>query len=134
MSDLILLRGLPGSGKSTLAQVVAPFHNVAADDYFDSFRDGVFDARLIGVAHRWCRERTCTWMQNDAPIIAVHNTFTRQSEMTEYFALAEEFGYRIHTLIVENRHGGQNVHEVPPETVDKMKKRFQVQLKGESDE
>jgi hypothetical protein len=48
--------------------------------------------------------------------------------MDYYFELADIYGYRVYSLIVENRHGGVNEHGVPQETLDKMKNRFEVQL------
>ena len=32
------------------------------------------------------------------------------------------------SLIVENRHGGKNVHGVPDETLEKMEQRFSIKL------
>jgi hypothetical protein len=60
--------------------------------------------------------------------IVVSNTFTQEWEMTPYFELAEKYGYRVHSLIVENRHGGVNEHGVPEDKLGLMKKRFEVKL------
>ena len=62
------------------------------------------------------------------PTIVVSNTFTTEKEMKPYYKLAEQYGYRVHSLIVENRHGGINEHNVPDETLEKMKKRFEIKL------
>jgi hypothetical protein len=48
--------------------------------------------------------------------------------MKEYFDLAEKYGYTVVSLIVENRHGGKNIHGVPDEKVEQMKKRFEIKL------
>jgi hypothetical protein len=48
--------------------------------------------------------------------------------MEEYYKLAERYGYRVHSLIVENRHGGINEHNVPEEKLEQMKTRFEVKL------
>jgi hypothetical protein len=48
--------------------------------------------------------------------------------MTPYFELAEKYGYRVHSLIVENRHGGVNQHGVPEDKLEIMKNRFEVKL------
>jgi hypothetical protein len=48
--------------------------------------------------------------------------------MEPYFQMAEKFGYRISTVIVENRHMGENVHGVPSDKLDAMAKRFEVKL------
>jgi hypothetical protein len=60
--------------------------------------------------------------------IVVSNTFTQEWEMEAYYLLAEEMGYTVFSLIVENRHGGKNVHGVPEEKLQAMKDRFEIKL------
>jgi hypothetical protein len=48
--------------------------------------------------------------------------------MKSYFDLAEKHGYRVYSLIVENRHGGVNEHGVPEDKLEIMKNRFEVKL------
>jgi hypothetical protein len=42
--------------------------------------------------------------------------------------LADEYGYRVYSLIVENRHGGVNEHGVPEEKLEQMKTKFKIKL------
>jgi len=132
--DLILLRGLPGSGKSTLGEVILYLPNnnlkpLSADDYFTK-PDGTynFDFEKLKEAHNDCQQRCANLMMNGVIRIVVANTFTQEWEMKPYFEMAERYGYRVHTLIVENRHGGNNVHGVPDEKLEIMKNRFDVSL------
>ena len=60
--------------------------------------------------------------------IAVSNTFTQEWEMKPYVELAEKYGYTVFTIIVENRHGGVNTHNVPEETLNAMLNRFETKL------
>ena len=60
--------------------------------------------------------------------IVVSNTFTQEWEMKTYFDLAGKNGYKVFSIIVENRHGGETVHNVPKETLEKMKNRFEIKL------
>jgi predicted kinase len=62
------------------------------------------------------------------PEIIVSNTFTQEWEMKPYIDLANQYGYTIFTIIVENRHGNSSVHNVPEETMVKMKDRFEIKL------
>lgn len=133
MKNLILLRGLPGSGKSTTAELLGAGSSGTAHYEADMFfmRDGEykFDFSQIKEAHKWCQssvERTMFLGHNST--IIVSNTFTQEWEMDVYYKLAEEWGYRVTSLIVENRHEGVNVHGVPQETLDKMKQRFEIKL------
>lgn len=126
MKELILLRGLPGSGKSTLAKLICNQH-VEADMYFMVNGTYEFDPSALGRAHEWCQNKTEEWMKKGYNVV-VSNTFTTDWEMASYFKLAEVYGYRVHTLVVENRHDGVNEHNVPGEVLEKMKNRFEIKL------
>ena len=67
-------------------------------------------------------------MEDDFQKIAVSNTFTQEWEMDAYYELAKQYGYRVFSLIVENRHGGVNEHGVPEDKLEQMKTRFEVKL------
>ena len=60
--------------------------------------------------------------------IVVSNTSTQEWEMEPYIDMAEEKGYSVFSLIVENRHSGDNIHGVPSESIERMKNRFEIQL------
>jgi hypothetical protein len=34
----------------------------------------------------------------------------------------------VFSIVVENRHGGTNVHEVPEEKLEQMRNRFEIKL------
>lgn len=127
MKELFLLRGIPGSGKSTLAKSLGGRH-FEADMYF--VRDGEykFDSTKLKDAHEWCRSSVGGLMINEEPKLVVSNTFTQEWEMKPYYELADKYGYKVFSLIVENRHGGVNKHGVPDEVLDKMKNRFEIKL------
>ena len=133
--ELILLRGLPGSGKSTLAKIILQLRStdepevLSADDFFeDKEGDYNFDATKLKEAHNYCQFRCSERMRQQKARIVVANTFTQEWEMDEYFKMAERYNYRVHTVIVENRHGNENVHGVPEDKLQQMKDRFQIKL------
>jgi len=131
MKELILLRGLPGSGKSTFARLIshAGAGHIEADMFFMKDGEYKFDASRLKDAHNRCHDVVEDWMNPGGfETIIVSNTFTQEWEMEYYYKLAEQYGYRVHSLIVENRHEGINEHNVPEETLEKMKKRFEVSL------
>ena len=127
MKELFLLRGLPGSGKSTLAKALGG-EQVEADQYFIVDGEYRFDPTKSKTAHEWCRNQVSDWMFLEFERIVVSNTFTQEWEMEPYFQMAKEKGYMVYSLIVENRHGGNNVHGVPPEKLQQMKSRFEFKL------
>lgn len=49
--------------------------------------------------------------------------------MKPYLDMAEIYGYRVVSLVVENRHGNSSVHGVPEETMKKMEDRFSIKLR-----
>lgn len=151
MKTLFLLRGCPGSGKTFTANLLSEngkYPVLSADMYFeDSEGNYHWDASKIKDAHAWCKEQLEGLMsgvfriefpdRNQKSIyfnreiqtkIFVANTFTQEWEMEDYFKLAEKYGYQVVSLIVENRHGNKNVHDVPDEKVQIMRERFQIKL------
>lgn len=133
---LTLVRGLPGSGKSTFANTITNKYSICEADKFFYDGDGNynFDVDKLREAHKWCRNEVETrMMDNDVnpqyyPEIVVSNTFTQEWEMEEYFKLAEKYGYMVFTIVVENRHGGVNLHGVPDDKLEQMRNRFEVKL------
>ena len=135
---LYIVRGLPGSGKSTFAKklVGSEFLVCEADKYFIDKETGEynFDVFKIKDAHKYCHDLVETYMKdslvNDQFYreIAVSNTFTQEWEMKPYFELAEKYGYTVFVAIVENRHGGKNVHGVPDDKLEIMRNRFEFKL------
>lgn len=135
---LYIIRGIPGSGKSTFANqlVGSDFLVCEADKYFidketDEYK---FDSSKIKDAHNYCQNLVETYMKdslvNDQWYrqIAVSNTFTQEWEMKPYFDLAKKYGYIVFSVIVENRHGGKNLHGVPEDKIELMKNRFEIKL------
>ena len=132
MKTLYIVRGMPGSGKSTFAKSIGGIH-IEADQFFMINGEYNFDITKIKLAHKYCQNQTEAWMKTDGvqvnnDKIVVSNTFTQEWEMEPYFKLAEKYGYRTFSLIVENRHGGVNEHDVPEDKLEIMKNRFEVKL------
>ena len=125
--NLYLLRGIPGAGKSTLAKQLGDA-NFEADSYFMVDGEYKFDPTKLRTAHKWCKLRVEHAMEDGLDRVVVSNTFTQEWEMEEYYELAKQYGYRVFSIIVENRHGGKNLHGVPEDKLQIMKDRFEVKL------
>jgi len=133
---LTLLRGVPGSGKSSFAKMITNNYSICEADQFFYDKEGNynFDPTRLKAAHEWCKFHVETRMKDNQnnpqyyPNIVVSNTFTQEWEMGDYFDLAKKYGYKVFTLIVENRHGGVNQHGVPEEKIQQMKDRFEIKL------
>ena len=129
--ELFLLRGLPGAGKSTLAKMLVGdkdyCHKEADMFHVNEKGEYKWNPENVKESHKWCQEEVEFLMKYEHRVV-VSNTFTQEWEMQAYYELAERYGYRVHSLIVENRHGGVNSHNVPEETLEKMKQRFETKL------
>ena len=125
MPKLILVRGLPGSGKSTLAKMITVgetgFHLEADMFFIDSTGDYKFDINYIGTAHKWCQDMTMNLLEKGNYVI-VSNTFTTKKELKPYFEIARKCGIIPQVILCQNEF--PNVHDVPEETLRKMKERF----------
>jgi predicted kinase len=133
MKTLFLLRGVPGSGKSTLAQYLNADVHLEADQYFVVDGEYKFEPSKLRLAHQWCQDQAETAMLLNHTaglnnIIVVSNTFTMEWEMDVYYDMAKTYGYRVMSLIVENRHGGVNTHGCPEDKVQAMRDRFEIKL------
>ena len=132
MKTLYIVRSVPGSGKSTFAKSLGGTH-FEADMFFMKDGEYKFDMSKIKEAHNWCQDsvNTAMIMNNTAGLnetIVVSNTFTQEWEMKPYFEMAELHEYRVFSIILENRHGGVNEHNVPEDKIEQMKNRFEVVL------
>lgn len=136
--NLILIRGVSGSGKTSFAEFLI-YHllgdctdstMVCADSFFyDEEGNYNFDSSRLWEAHEWCRESVKNEMIEDEGDIIVHNTFTTQREIDPYIDLAAEHDYNVISLIVENRHGNKDVHNVPEDILDRQERRLRNSIK-----
>lgn len=132
MPTLYLIRGIPGSGKSTLARTMRDFGMVRecleADYYFtDDNGNYEFRADRLQQAHEWCQGMCRIFLDHDHNV-AVSNTSTTEKEVETYRKIAEDCGAAFVSVVVENRHEGKNVHNVPDEKIRQMQTRFSVKL------
>lgn len=126
MKTLYIVRGLPGSGKSSLAKKITELV-YSADDFFTNKKGEYnFNAKLLGKAHEWCWGKVRDAMFIGANAVAVANTFTQAWEAERYYQIAEEYGYSVFVIECQNDFG--NVHDVPQESIDAMKERWEKNL------
>jgi len=129
--SLVLVRGLPDSGKTTFATLISgKVPVVSADNFFEDPDTGKYewDASKLPDAHKYSQLCTRIMMEKQISRICVANTFTTDDEMLPYYELADIFGYRVFSIIVENRHGNISIHDVPKSTIENMKTRFKITL------
>lgn len=133
MKEMIILRALPGAGKSTFAKLLDQCWYgssviVSADNYWYEDGEYKFDVSRLHLAHKWAQDEALSYCRMSYSCVIIDNTNTTPKEMEPYEKIAQEYGYKVTYLIVENRHGNNSIHNVPDDTIQKMKTRFQVKL------
>ena len=140
MPNLLIVRGLPGSGKSTFAKsildnsndcalVTKSFNNMVythhyeADMFFEN--DGVynFQRKFISFAHDWCYDNVLRSLLNGNNTI-VSNTFVKFWELSKYLDLIKLLP-DVKIEIVELHTQFDSIHDVPADTIGKMKKSWE---------
>ncbi len=123
MLRLVLVRGLPGSGKSTMAREMGELglRHFETDQFFvDSKGVYRFDATKLGKAHQWCQDAVKAHLDAGGKAV-VSNTFTQKWEALPYLDMVDPSEVEI--LVATGDWG--NTHGVPPESIQRMKDRWE---------
>lgn len=131
MPTLYLIRGVPGSGKSTLAKKMIDsgmaYFWGEADHFFENEDGYDFNPKLLHQAHFRCQDRTIFYLKQNKNVV-VSNTSTTEKEVETYRQIALTCGADFVSIVVENRHEGKNLHDVPEDKIQQMKNRFSLKL------
>jgi hypothetical protein len=142
-TNLILVRGVSGAGKSTIGELFDDDRTkiLSTDDMFYVDGEYIFNPSKLSEYHAATIVKVknlmieynyqvldCDYVWFPINRIVVCNTFTSEWEMKPYLQLAKIYEWRVHTIIVENRHDSDSIHNVPTETIKEQKERFEVYL------
>lgn len=121
---LYIIRGIPGSGKSTLAQKLAPNAAFEADAYMVNSRgEYEFNPNRLSEVHQKCYDAVRNALTSGIEHVAVANTFVKKWEYKKYVDLAIELGINYEIIVCDG--GYQNIHGVPEEAIQRMKKNWE---------
>ena len=119
---LYIIRGIPGSGKSTLAQTLTENYS-EADQFMYENGEYKWHPSKLKYAHQQCFEKIENWMKDGISPIAVSNTFIKLKDFKPYVNLAQQYEYNVEIKECDGNYG--SIHDVPSDTMEKMKKKFQ---------
>jgi uridine kinase len=132
--QILILRSVSGAGKSTLAKVLTSrigWVTVCADDYFtDAAGNYNFDATKLSNAHAECKVNFIEAL-NESTVegIVVANTNTSTAECKFYEQEAAKVGATVFHIVIENRHGNSNIHNVPDNVLERQEANIRNSLK-----
>lgn len=89
----------------------------------DSDGNYKFDPSRLGYCHQQCQRDVQAALQAGIPVIAVSNTFVKKRDYAPYVRLARIFGAEVEIIVMSGNWG--NVHNVPAETVERMRQQFE---------
>lgn len=129
MKEVYILRAVPGSGKSMLADSLGGVI-CCADDYFvDEAGNYNFDSTKLWQAHKDCRRKFSKAIEDGEHRIVVANTNVDRKDVEYYRDIATGAGYTVFVLVVENWHNGNDVHNVPQESKQRMADKLSRSIK-----
>lgn len=129
--NLFIIRGLPGSGKSAFIQAVAPEDTLVFNtDAVLTHPDGTYEwtPERHSNAKETMNEAIRSALVRGEPRIFLDGVFDEAEHFEPFIELAREKGYRVYTVVVENRHGGVSSHGVSEETLARFRANFDIQL------
>jgi hypothetical protein len=81
-----------------------------------------FNPTMLKAAHEWCQTKTEDYLERGYNVI-VSNTFTTLKEIKPYELIAKKLSIAMEVYQMNNSF--KSVHDVPEETLKKMKDRWQ---------
>lgn len=128
-----LIRGVSGAGKSTVADLLRMYLPDGVNTEADKFRyiDGVYAYRDVPnhYAHGNCKREVRQWLEEGMSNIVVSNTSCRRKDVNMYKNMAEKYGYRFISIVVENYHESGNTHGVTDEVLEQMEGQLRESIK-----
>lgn len=121
---ITFIRGIPGSGKTTIAQKLNA--ELVEADMFFIHKDGEYKhvKRFIKDAHSWCQQEMKRLLLAGHNVV-VANTFIKKWEVENYLKLAQSLGLELEVEVIEAKGRYQNVHGVPDEVVERMRRQYE---------
>ena len=138
VKNLYIFRGVPGAGKSTVSHEFAgngEYPVIEDDKYFivegvDRRAEDYDNEKHNKLAAQWSLDRLEEVMEEGIEKVFVANPFIKQKYLTPYFELANKYGYRVTSMVVENYHESREIKDKERlETLEDASYRLPEELK-----
>ena len=130
MKNLYIIRGPFGTGKTEFIKTLLDDHNIVSCwDYYRHYGQNKWNEKLKPFADEFCRNGVKELMDKDVQTIAVTNTFSTCADMDYFYALAEERGYRVFSMVMTNQCCNEYKKDVPDEVVKGQHERLAEDMK-----
>ena len=126
-----LLRAAQGAGKSFTANKLLQLPDsivCCADDYFMVDGKYKFDGSKLKYAHQECQRKFIAALDFGKENIIVSNCNAKERDYNFYIEAAKQYGAILISLVVENRHGGKNVHGCDESIVNRVRESIKNSL------
>lgn len=123
--------------KSVFARLFLKNHVVIceADDWFiDKNGKYTFDNKKLGHAHTYCMNKFDAALKAKRSLVIVSNVNCETKHLKYYLDNAKENGYKVFSIVIENRNNTKSVHNVPDSSILKMEETLRRNLKFTSHE
>lgn len=143
MNIAIISRGLPGSCKSSFFKLLLKMDAISPENVAIHSTD---DKHMVDGKYCWTQENAGRFHQENfqdfcnsilikhIPLVICDNTNLAPREYRHYVEYAKASGYKVFAVVFEpgdaSLHFERNIHNVPMETIVKMKERFQIETEG----
>lgn len=123
MKNLYVIRGPFGTGKTEFARTITD-NVVSSWDYYMQYGENSWNEKLKPYADKYCISKTEELMKKGTKSVAVTSSFSTNSDIDVYYKLAEQYGYKVFCLVMDNRDISEYKKDVPREVVADQAERL----------
>jgi predicted kinase len=119
MKYLYIVRGPFGTGKTEFARTMCE-HVISCWDYYAQYGENQWNEKLKPHADEYCRSQVKVLMVRGEQKIAVTNSFSKNEDLDYFYQLAQEHGYHVFCMAMDNRDLQEYKRDVPNDVVLKQ--------------
>ncbi|NLS14224.1 hypothetical protein HGP28_15160 [Vibrio sp. SM6] len=119
MKHLYIVRGPFGTGKTEFAKSLSE-NVISCWDYYAQYGENKWNEKLKPHADEYCRNSVLNLMKKNECKIFVTNSFSKNSDLSYYYELAEVHGYKVFSLVMDCRDTESYKRDAPQDVILKQ--------------